>query len=88
MTDNKIDKVWKKAKTVPGRDPNVFRQDPYGNLIRKDQYGKESKQGWEIDHIKPVSLGGSDHLSNLQAMQTAKNRELADTRKKRSRHNR
>lgn len=88
MANNElIDKVWNKAKKIRGEDPNNVRQDPYGNKIRKDQFGKDSQEGWEIDHIKPKSKGGSDSARNLQAMQTNKNRELGDTLKKRSRHN-
>ena len=88
MTDDELkEKVWQRAKPVRGKDPKQVRQDPYGNQIRKDQYGKDSPQGWEVDHIKPVNRGGSDHLRNLQAMQTRKNRKLGDTLKKRSRHN-
>ena len=88
MTDKElIDKVWSKAKTVRAEDPNEVRQDPYGNRIRKDQFGGKGAQGWEADHIKPESKGGSDDLRNLQAMQTKKNRELGDSLRKRSRHN-
>lgn len=87
MFDQKtMDKVWEKARPVRGLDPNEFRQDPYGNRIRKGEYGKVSREGWEIDHIKPESKGGSDHIRNLQALQTTKNRQLGDTSKKRSRH--
>ena len=84
--DELIDKVWNKAKNVRGEDPDKVRQDPYRNQIRKDRFGKDSPGDWEIDHIKPKSQGGSDHLRNLQAMQKNKNRELGDTLKKRSRH--
>ena len=82
-----IDKVWKLAKPVRGEDPNVVRQDPYGNPIRKSQFGGKGPQGWEIDHIKPAAKGGSDSLRNLQALQTEKNRDLGDSLRKRSRHN-
>ena len=85
--DELRDKVWDKAKKVRGEDPNEVRQDPYGNEIRKTQFGGKGQKGWEIDHIKPDSKGGSDHLRNLQALQTEKNRELSDSLRKRSRHN-
>ncbi|RLA40129.1 MAG: HNH endonuclease [Gammaproteobacteria bacterium] len=81
-----IDKVWNKARAVRGEDSNKVRQDPYGNKIRRDQFGGRGSQSWEIDHIKPESKGGSDHLRNLQAMQTKKNRELGDSTRKRTRH--
>lgn len=34
--------------------------------------------GWEIDHIKPSSLGGSDGLYNLQPLQWENNRSKSD----------
>ena len=85
-TKKEIDRVWEKARKVRGEDPNELRQDPYGNKIRKEQFGGTGGHGWEIDHIKPESKGGSNHIRNLQAMQTRKNRELGDSTRKRSRH--
>lgn len=88
MTDEKlVEEVWRKAKPIRGKDSKLVRKDPYGNQIRRDRYGDDGPQGWEIDHIKPENKGGSDNLRNLQAMQTSKNRQLGDTLKKRSRHN-
>ena len=43
--------------------------------------------GWEVDHIKPKSLGGSDATRNLQALKTEVNREKSDSLVKKSRHN-
>ena len=80
------DRVWDKAKQIRGRNPNVHRQDPYGNQIYKPSYGKDSPQGWEVDHIKPKSRGGSDNLRNLQAMKTSVNRSKGNSTQKRSRH--
>ncbi len=84
---DEIDKVWDKAKRVRGENPDVIRQDPYGNKIRKSSYGKDSEMGWEIDHIKPSARGGSDSLRNKQALKTSVNREKGDSLVKRSRHN-
>ena len=80
------DRVWDAAKKAQSRDPDQYRRDPYGNLIRKDLYGKDAEQGWVVDHITPRSRGGSDNIRNLQALQTATNREKADSLIKRSRH--
>ena len=85
-TKDKIDAVWNKAKKIRGENPDDTRQDPYGNMLRRDQFGRNTRHGWEIDHIKPESKGGSDAVRNLQAMQTKKNRELGDSLRKRSRH--
>ena len=83
---DKKDAVWSKAKTIRGKDPAEYRQDPYGNEMYYGSYGKASPKGWEIDHIKPIARGGSDALRNLQALNTRVNREKGDSLKKRSRH--
>ncbi len=81
-----IDKVWSKGKPVPGKDPAKHRKDVYGNMMYRPSYGQSSSMGWEIDHIKPKSMGGSDHLRNLQPLNTGVNRSKGDSLKKKSRH--
>jgi len=81
-------KVFEKAKPIPGRDPTVVRQDPYGKTIRMSHYGQPSKPGgWDIDHIKPASRGGSSHMVNLQALNCHTNRSKGNSLVKKSRHN-
>ena len=70
--------VWGKASIIPGVDSNVVRQDPCGARIYRSEYGKRVEGGWEIDHIRPVGLGGGDELSNLQAMHWENNRAKVD----------
>ena len=82
-----INKVWQKAKKIPGKDRTRYRKDPYGNVLCYDDYGKDSKTGWDIDHIVPSSRGGGNNIGNFQALQTAANRKKGNTLKKRSRHN-
>ena len=79
--------VWDKAKPMKGRNPDKVRQDPYGNQIHRREYGKDTPHGWTVDHIKPVSRGGSKDIRNLQALQTSVNREKGNSLAKRSRHN-
>lgn len=69
--------IWKKAHPDPQYDPAVFRKDDFGWWIKYDDYGKHSSDyGWEIDHIRPKSLGGSDHLSNLRPLHHRVNSSL------------
>lgn len=74
-----IDKVWRKGEEIPGKNPNLYREDVCGNEMYKPAYGKTGEKSWEIDHKKPSSKGGSDSLRNLQPLQTAQNRKKGNT---------
>ncbi len=80
------DKVWELAKPIRGQDPDHFRQDPYGNRICYNSYGKNTSMSWDIDHITPQNRGGSDNIRNLQALQSSTNRSKQDSLVKKSRH--
>lgn len=62
--------VWEKGMEIMDRGPSVWRRDAFGNLIRRQDYGnRKSDYGWEVDHIIPVSMDGSDELPNLRPLQ-------------------
>ena len=72
-----IQAVWNKAELSSKHSP--FKTDAFGSLMWKEGYdNSNSKLGWEIDHIKPVSGGGGDELENLQALQWENSRHKRD----------
>ena len=78
FSEELIEQVWQMATSVINNDPKIWRKDFAGAWIRRDQYGKTSKYGWEIDHLRPVSQGGTDVISNLLPMHWENNRSKAD----------
>lgn len=81
------DAVWNKAEKIKGLDPTKYRKDAGGNKLYYSSYGKDTASGWNIDHIKPKSKGGSDDIINLQALQSHANKSYGNNLKKPSRHN-
>lgn len=67
--------VWQKGRPIPGVNPENFRVDAYGNVIRKASYGTQGKYGWEADHRIPKAMGGPHHITNLQPLHTVANKK-------------
>lgn len=73
--------AWEKTQPLSGLramfEPEDARLDHFGNVICWSHYGQHSSHyGWEIDHICPKALGGSDDFSNLRALKCSTNRGL------------
>lgn len=78
-SDDQKKAVWRKGRASGEYDPSVWRIDSYGSWMRYSDYGnRDSKYGWEIDHIVPQSKGGTDDLSNLQPLQWENNVRKGD----------
>lgn len=69
-------KVWAKGKKELWF--TYFKRDVCGASIEREAYGHETEYGWEIDHIVPVSQGGTDELDNLQPLHWQNNRHKGD----------
>lgn len=72
------DQVWQEGSEVHGWNSKIRRRDAFGNEIHYKQYGKDSPNGWDIDHKIPKSKGGSDDISNLRPLHQEANRKKAD----------
>ena len=72
--------VWEKSNIIPDFDASKWRRDKCGHAIKYFDHGDiTSKYGWEIDHIFPKILGGSDDLSNLQPLHWQNNRKKGNS---------
>ena len=72
-----IKSVFKKGIEVSSQQKSsVIRKDICNAIILFNEYGnRDSRFGWEVDHINPVANNGSDELDNLQPLQWKNNLE-------------
>lgn len=81
-----IEAVWKKGRKIEGKDPDVYRLDAAGAIIKKDNRRVNTQFGWEIDHIYPktklkeagIPENKWDDLINLRPLQADNNRKKGD----------
>ncbi len=75
-TEQQIEQVWQKGQIVPNYNQDVWRKDACGAWIKRDQYGnRDTKYGWEVDHINPR---GPDIISNQRPLQWENNVAKSD----------
>ncbi|MBK6483482.1 MAG: hypothetical protein KBF32_01835 [Chitinophagales bacterium] len=72
MVDLKMklsEEVWQKATLAPDLDPEYFRLDEEGSLIKKTDFNNESSiYGWCFFHLRPIWDGGNDDIRNLKPL--------------------
>lgn len=78
VSKKKVEEVWEKARPVKGKNPDAWRKDAMGNMIRNASYGTHGEYGWDIDHKYPKSKGGSDADKNLQPLHWEANIKKGD----------
>lgn len=75
-----INQVWAKGSVIPGFSSNIWRWDRCGSVMKFSDYGnRDSKYGWEIDHITPVAYNGDDKINNLQPLNWENNLKKSDS---------
>ncbi|CAF1624592.1 unnamed protein product, partial [Didymodactylos carnosus] len=47
FTESEKDAAWEKADTIPGTNPDFYREDRMGNALNKGSYGQYSDMGWQ-----------------------------------------
>jgi len=80
FTGDQIKAAWNRGVPVPGWNPDYFRKDACGAWIHWVKYGEimAGGCGWQVDHIRPVALGGTDAPENLQPLQWQNNLSKGD----------
>lgn len=80
FTNEQLLMIWKKSKYVSEiNEQNGYRKDSCGAWINLKNYGdRNSKYGWEVDHIIPLAEGGSDNMFNLQPLHWKNNASKND----------
>ena len=78
--ESTVQAVWRKGQPIDGYSADEWRRDQCDHLLKYDDHGNtDSEYGWEVDHIVPTELGGSDDLDNLQPLYWRTNRQKGDT---------
>jgi hypothetical protein len=66
FSEELIQRVWEKGRTLADRNADEWRQDECGAWLAREAYAEEhSDYGWKIVN---TSLGGADTLDNLRPL--------------------
>ena len=61
-----LEHIWEKARKIPDQDSNHYRVDDYGNIIKKESYGKQLPMGWTVYEVQPVVMDVFDSIENYR----------------------
>ena len=53
FSDEIVDKVWRKGRTLDGWNSDEYRLDAAGAIMVKSHRGTDDIYDWEIDHVLP-----------------------------------
>lgn len=53
FSDEIVDKIWRKGRTLDGWNPDEYRLDAAGAMMVKSHRGTDDIYDWEIDHVFP-----------------------------------
>jgi len=68
-SEEQVQEVWNKGKTVEKFDPGKWRKDACAAWICRTEFGNSlSLFGWDVGHITSVETGGSGNISNLRPL--------------------
>lgn len=80
-TETEKRKAWNKCSEVQGRNPDDWRKDICGALIKYDQYRTDDEFSWDIDHIIPRAMFEDDGKPDIPENRIAMHKGNNDSKK-------
>lgn len=86
FSDEIVDKVWRKGRTLDGWNSDEYRLDAAGAIMIKSHRGTDDIYDWEIDHVLPKAKMQEfgipeekwDDIENLRPFNAKNNNRKSD----------
>lgn len=86
FSDEIVDKVWRKGRTLDGLNSDEYRLDAAGAIMVKSHRGTDDIYDWEIDHVLPKAKMQAfgipeekwDDIENLRPFNAKNNNRKSD----------
>ena len=86
FSDEIVDKVWRKGRTLDGWNSDEYRLDAAGAIMVKSHRGTDDIYDWEIDHVLPKAKMQAfgipeekwDDIENLRPFNAKNNNRKSD----------